>query len=277
MVSKVAGLHGLLPTSSFTSRFRLPQALDDAAQPSEPRAMRNRNYNIIATAAITVLLAACGENSLTPVETPRATPVSRAPSFDIQVSTGLASGETRQADFVISPSGSSIAVEGFATLSFPANSVCDPAVSTYGAQYWDDACVTITAPLTVHVTYGSVNGTLGFDFSPALRFAPASNQAGWVTISTDVFAQAILANKDYYASHKADLNVLAFYYATSLTATRERDWDQDKSMKTRVDMNTGRVWRRIKHFSGYNIQTGEPCTPSPDDPDCVDMGDGGHG
>jgi hypothetical protein len=32
------------------------------------------------------------------------------------------------------------------------------------------------------------------------------------------------------------------------------------------------VWRRIKHFSGYNVVSGLPCDPSPDDPNCVDNG-----
>jgi len=41
---------------------------------------------------------------------------------------------------------------------------------------------------------------------------------------------------------------------------------------THVNLTTGIVWRRVKHFSGYNISSGLPCDPSPDDPDCIDTG-----
>jgi hypothetical protein len=39
-----------------------------------------------------------------------------------------------------------------------------------------------------------------------------------------------------------------------------------------VNLTTGLVWRRVKHFSGYSVTSGLACDPSPGNPDCVDTG-----
>ena len=189
----------------------------------------------------------------------------------------MSDGTVLSADFTISPSGTTVTIGDNITLTFPANSVCDPSTSSYGDGHWDEACTPISGPLAMHVTYGNLNGSLGFDFSPAIRFVPTGSQSNWVTISTMMFASQILANKDYYAGHKEALYPLSVYYAATLGGAKNKDWKDDKTLVTKVDLNTGRVWRRIKHFSGYLITTGEPCDPSPDNPDCIDDGDGGHG
>jgi hypothetical protein len=43
----------------------------------------------------------------------------------------------------------------------------------------------------------------------------------------------------------------------------------DASLVTHINLNTGVVWRRVKHFSGYSQAAGTPCDPSPTNPDCV--------
>ena len=45
---------------------------------------------------------------------------------------------------------------------------------------------------------------------------------------------------------------------------------RDASLITNVDLVTGRVWRRIKHFSGYSVLSGLECVVSELDPDCVE-------
>jgi hypothetical protein len=47
------------------------------------------------------------------------------------------------------------------------------------------------------------------------------------------------------------------------------DYLSDPSLVTHVDLNTGTVWRRVKHFSGYLMGSGESCEPSPDFPECI--------
>jgi len=64
--------------------------------------------------------------------------------------------------------------DGLYTLVFPANSVCDPATSSYGPGTWDQPCTTLAdgQSVTVTATYGFTNHGLSVDFSPALRFNP---------------------------------------------------------------------------------------------------------
>jgi hypothetical protein len=164
-------------------------------------------------------------------------------------------------------------IGGLLTVNFPRNSVCDPNGSSYGPGVWDDNCAVISRPVTVHVNYGYVNGALSFNFSPELRFAPSKAESDWVTISTTMFASLITANRSYYASHPSALNNLPFYFVSGLAGQATKDWADDKTLLTHVDLRSGLVWRRIKHFSGYLVATGEACDPSPDNPDCIDVGD----
>jgi hypothetical protein len=62
------------------------------------------------------------------------------------------------------------------------------------------------------------------------------------------------------------------YYTPDLGTSAYTDAGKDNSLITHVNLSTGFVWRRVKHFSGYNILTGLPCDPSPDDPNCIDDG-----
>ena len=162
---------------------------------------------------------------------------------------------------------------------FPANSICDPATSTYGPGTWNDPCSTLAdgQSVTITATYGFTASGFTIDFSPALRFNPNTK----VLIATNVYANAITSHADYYAANPSALHYLGIYYRPQLDGAAQTDAGSDASLVTHVNLNTGIVWRRIKHFSGYNVYTGLPCDPSPDDPDCVDDGgpdvDGGHG
>ena len=78
---------------------------------------------------------------------------------------------------------------GKSILYFPANSVCDPARSTYGATEWDKDCTTLDDGQSVKIraVLALTSDGLAIDFSPALRFSPATT----VTISTGIFAPLI--------------------------------------------------------------------------------------
>jgi hypothetical protein len=98
------------------------------------------------------------------------------------------------------------------------------------------------------------------DFSPSLRFeTPNNGGGGWVSLT---FSDA---------AAWSDSTTRILYCATATSCVDESKTDFD--VQTKKDGSTI-VWRKIKHFSGYNVATGEECTPSPDDPDCIDVGDG---
>jgi hypothetical protein len=123
--------------------------------------------------------------------------------------------------------------------------------------------------ISVHATISLTSGVLAVDFTPALRFSPGAQ----VIIYTDIFASIIKGNKDYLGNHPDALNPLTLFYTPTIGGSTVKDFKADKSVQTHVDLNSGRIWRRVKHFSGYSIVTGESCEPSPDNPDCVAVDD----
>jgi len=237
--------------------------------------MQIKFWHYAALAAL-VVAGACSDNGA-------ATEASSAPSRSASASSlstsafdysALGHFGAQSADFTLTSAGGSFDIGGLFTVDFPANSVCDPSQSTYGDGQWDAPCVTLAAGQSVQLHAKAIltPNSIKVDFTPHLRFAPSSN----VTISTDVFALMLKLNAVYFANHPEALSGLAINYSPSLNADPVEDFLTDPSVVTHIDLSTGRVWRRVKHFSGYNQTSGQPCDPSPDDPDCVEV-DGRNG
>jgi hypothetical protein len=220
-----------------------------------------------ATLVALLSIGACSDST---TSLPQAAPhAPSAPAFDLSA-TGLALGST-ESDFIVSANGGSFSLGAY-TVSFPGNSVCDPTISTYGSTEWDKNCTVLSdgQSIKIHATVSLTSGGITVDFTPALRFSPSAK----VIISTDVFASFILANQDYFRTHHSALSAFAILYSPGLGSKAVSDFAADRSVTTHVDLSTGIVWRRVKHFSGYSIITGEACEPSPDNPDCIEIEDG---
>jgi hypothetical protein len=231
--------------------------------------MRATIRTLIAGAAIAAV-AACSDSSTSPrAGSAHSLAPGRAPTLD--VSPSLVFSDLRRASFTLTAAGGKFIIgdgDGLFTLTFPANSVCDPAVSSYGPGTWDSPCATLQSgqSITVTAVYGFTATGLSVDFSPALRFNPATQ----VKISSPIYAPVLITNASYFAANPSALRDMGIYYAPALGAEGVTDAAFDASVMTHVNLGTGLVWRRIKHFSGYNVGSGLPCTPSPDDPDCVE-------
>ena len=220
---------------------------------------------VAVVAALTI--GGCSE-STAPTSVPRG--LSVGPSGRPDLRPVALFGGFRSTTFTVTAAGGSFDV-GMFTVNFPANSVCDPAASSYGPGTWDSACTTLGdgQSITVKATYGfTLGGGPVVDFSPALRFNPKTT----VTISTDVYAPVLTFFRNYWLSNRDALRFFGMYYTPDFGTTGLTDAGRDASLVTHVNLTTGLVWRRIKHFSGYNISSGLPCDPSPDDPDCIDDG-----
>jgi hypothetical protein len=219
--------------------------------------------------AVLFAVAACSDSATAP-SAPAAKSFSPgAPAFDYgQI--GRSFG-VQSADFKLTARGGTFSINGLYSLTFPENSVCDPARSSYGPGEWDRPCVTLSnnQSVQVHAVLSLNGGGLGIDFTPALRFSPSTQ----VTISTDVFAPVIRSGRDYFARHPESLDFLAIYYTPTLSAAPVPDFVTDPSVITHVDLSSGRIWRRVKHFSGYNQTAGTACDPGPNNPDCVKIDD----
>ena len=209
----------------------------------------NSRITRIPTAALvvaTAFLAACGDSSLeTGARSTSARGVSLSRfdgsySFTYDPARGIT---TKLSD-------------KYHTISIPAYGVCDPAVSTYGPGEWDEPCTTLTHPITISVkSYSDEDGSNPYlDFEPALRFVPSK-----ATILTFNMKKATVAEG-------STIN----YCVTADMCVNEGL--ADPSLATFYD-GKGKMSRRIKHFSGYNVAAGIECVPTSGDPDCIDIGD----
>lgn len=224
-----------------------------------------------AALAALVVAAGCGEAPSAPSATTSLVPSNRAPSFDLSARRGF--GAQQSTTFRLTARGGTFTVgAGLFQVVFPAGSVCDPRLTQDIPSEWNQDCVTLGARDAIQVTATVRLGAEGLavDFEPGLRFA---KDAG-VTISTDAFAPIIAGNRGFFAQHPSALRPLAMYYTASLGGEEVADYLLDPSLVTHIDLKTGRVWRRVWHFSGYSITNGQSCEPSPDDPDCVEVGHG---
>jgi len=121
-------------------------------------------------------------------------------------------------------------------VEFAANAVCDPATSGYGIGLWDTPCAPATAPIRFIVTsWRDANGRAQVDFSPDVRFVPGTVETLYLN---DNPGKAKRATIQWCASATLCVD-------ESLT---------DPTLATRI--SAGRVERRIKHFSGYNVVFG---------------------
>ncbi len=225
-------------------------------------------YSRSLLACFVALAAAACSDSATSPNSSRELAASNRPSLTLSPNSVFAGDRT--VTFDVTAAGGTFNIGGMYAVTFPANSVCDPNTSGYGPGTWDTSCTTLAAgqSVTITATYGFQFGGPVVDFSPALRFNPNTN----VTISSGLYAPLLTAFRSYWLANPSSLHWLGIYYTPDLGQTLITDGAFDSSLRTHVNLTTGIIWRRVKHFSGYNLATGQPCTPSPDDPDCVDDG-----
>jgi hypothetical protein len=131
---------------------------------------------------------------------------------------------------------------------FPAQSLCDPYTSTYGQTEWDKPCTVATSKFTVSVkAWLDGSGNPHLDFNPGIRFVPTLDPAGWVNMSFT----------DSYAALNPWYNIL---YCPTVGAPCINEAMSDPTMATITDPLSGRLTRRIKHFSGYMVGAGDAVT-----------------
>ena len=170
--------------------------------------------------------------------------------------------DTLHFSFTINPAvASSVYIGAGNSVHFPAGSVCDPA-SSYGTTEWENSCTPASASMTVNASaWLDGAGHPHVDFANHLRFVPTSVATQWVTITfTDTSAAQ---------NPSSDILYCATTYSQCVS-----ELSGDATLITVKNTVTSKVTRRIKHFSGYSIVIGDECTPTPDNPDCQEGGNG---
>lgn len=157
------------------------------------------------------------------------------------------SADGRSADIIVEPSGGYFAL-GKHVIWFGANSICDPTVSTYGVTEWDKACTPITEPIHIHAELREQDGRTWIDFSPELRFVPSLDEQQWVYL----FMRTHAAEGKFLTGKNAP----PILWSPAIGIPGIDESLLDETLKTKWDRRLGGVYRRIKHFSGYNVYSG---------------------
>jgi hypothetical protein len=222
-------------------------------------------FRIVIAGVAVAAMAACSDSTTSPnaVAERNVTPSDR-PSLDYQGSSRF--GGSRTSTFTLTSVGGKYSIGDLYTLSVPANAVCVPE-SSYGPGTWDLPCATLSAGQSVKVTatYGFGKSGPVVDFTPDIRFSPKTQ----VTLSTDLYAPILTMFRGYFAANPSSLRYFGIYYTSDFGNKVVADALSDPSLVTHVNLKTGDVWRRIKHFSGYNVVSGAVCEVGPENPDCV--------
>ncbi len=153
--------------------------------------------------------------------------------------------DSTSATFTVTPTGGVFSM-GPHHLYFPSRAICDPARSTYGVTEWDKPCEPLSSSITIKAEVRVTNGVPWVYFTPNLRFVPSSNPSRWVWL--------------YLESRKpvdpADLDRFKIFWFSEVGAVAIDESLADPTLVTHLWPETGLVYRRIKHFSGYQVHDG---------------------
>jgi hypothetical protein len=176
------------------------------------------------------LLGACADSTSAPI---KQIAVKAPAGYDILV------GKTT---FTWSPSEGVTQQIGDHMIVIPAGAICDPTTSSYGVGEWDNPCDAATDPIEITAySFTDVNGDPYVDFQPAVRFVPETE--------VDLYL------KDGVRDGTHTLAMM--YCATVINCVDESI--TDTTLATHRVGRSRILYRRLKHFSGYVINTGDEC------------------
>ena len=159
--------------------------------------------------------------------------------------------DQRSAEFTVDQGGGYFNL-GNHGIYFPRNVICDPEKSSYGPAYWDDNCPQLRTPIRIRAEIRTQDGREWVDFTPELRFKPSADPYSWV------WMYMLVGD----AQSDKSLNIL---WSPAIGVPGIDESLQDPSLRTYVQ--GGYAYRRIKHFSGYNVTSGR--APGFDEPAIV--------
>ncbi|HEY0778893.1 MAG TPA: hypothetical protein VGD56_13065 [Gemmatirosa sp.] len=147
------------------------------------------------------------------------------------------SGDTLVQTFVYNPAtGASVNFANRAQITVPAGAVCDPKSSGYGPSSWDKKCTPLTTPVSFTVRAWKSGGNAQAVVSPDVRFVPGKvAQLYMAAPSNDTTAKPVIQ------------------WCTSAMTGCVNEGTTDPALATQYAPAYSVAYRRIKHFSGYNI------------------------
>ena len=214
--------------------------------------MRSLNWKTVSTLVTMIAVAGCQESVSAPHGS-STDPVAMmlAPAGSPQLSLDGKAQADGDVDFTVTPNGGSFLLGNHAIV-FPAGSICDPAVSSYGAGTWGDACVALKGAVRIHATIRTTQLGTWVDFSPSLRFAPSNDTKQWVYLY--MYTPNVIG--------ATDLSKYSILWTPGIGKSGVNDVVDNPTLKTYVDTKSGISMRRIEHFTGYLTSSGRTCDPA---------------
>ena len=202
-----------------------------------------RTFKYLPLLAAVAALAACSDEPTAPGARPRALPPA-GPALDI-IYHAMADDST-SADFSVTPTGGTFTM-GQHSVYFPPSSICEPATSSYGPGTWDEPCEAATRDIQIHAEVRRDSlGQASVHFTPELRFVPTTDPAQYVLL----FLRTPEAQD---SAAVADSKIL---WAPEAGAAPVDEALEDPTQKVQVWSDAQILYRRVKHFSGYNVALG---------------------
>lgn len=195
-----------------------------------------RSITIVATFGLA--LGACADSTAPSREV-------EAPAPDLKVTVDWMAPDSTSADFTVTPTGGVFQL-GPHAIYFPPSSICDPAKSAYGVGEWDKPCPALRSPIRIHAEVRKIDGREWVEFSPDLRFVPKRDASKWVWI----WMRTELA-RDRNAQQ-----LLEILWSPGFGLAGVDESLADPTLRTYVNRQSGVAYRRIKHFSAYQISVG---------------------
>jgi hypothetical protein len=138
-------------------------------------------------------------------------------------------------------------------LEIPANAVCALGTSSYGAAFWNAPCTPETSPVQFTVTVkNAASDNPSVDFSPAMRFNPAKVVTVYFYVPNVSQSDA----KNWVITYCPNSSGSSSSWGSTSGSNSGKcvnEAQTDPDLRTYVDYNASVLFRRLKHFSRYEV------------------------
>ena len=193
---------------------------------------------------VIALVGACSD-------APTAAPTAVASSSELAFAKGgNGKNEVSSKVFTVVPGQPLTVALGNYTLYMSANALCAQNQG-YGREFWNKDCTLEKTPVNITATWSATDGEGNISFNRDVRFSP-SGRVYLLLKATGKFRNS---------------DAILWLEGTGSKAAWVDEGSYDRDMRT-YRANGGTIlWRRLKHFSGYNMGEGA-CDPMLD-PSCA--------
>ena len=151
--------------------------------------------------------------------------------------------DTYTTTFVVHPNkDTKLTINGGHMVFISAGAICELATSGYGPGTWETPCEPQKQSVTVTAySWTDANDHPRVQFSPDMRFTPDDAKPAWLVM---------------YDKTAAKDSTFKIMYCPTLEDVCIDESLADPEVVTRADKKNQFLYRRVKHFSGYNVTTG---------------------